>query len=426
MDETVRSAGSMRGRSGSGRRAAIELRKPRAMRDLAQSGRRDFQGAAVDCAPPLARARWTDIMSRSCAKHERRLAAVIVALVVAASAGCREEALQRGPGDGGSQAANLSPQQASLVLAKVGDGEITLGEFAATLERMDRFDRLRYRTPERRRELLEEMITVELLAREAERRELDEDPRAQEALRQILRDAILQDARKGARGPAEFTKAEVEAYYNAHKDDYLEPERRRISHVVVGDQKKAERLLEKAEQIDDNVAWGKFVLENSEEYADREHTGSVETAGDLGLVGPPGDRRGTNPRVPDAVREAVFRIRSVGDVLDEVVKDERGRFHIVRLVGLNKAHARSFEEAERTIRIIMSQQEVAAREKQLEAELRQQFPVTIDESALADVEIPKPSKPRPPLLREPEREPPKPPRSSGHGHGHGHGHDHAH
>ena len=355
-------------------------------------------------------------MSRSCAKHERRLAAIVVALVMASSAGCREKALQRGPGDGSSQAANLSPQQASLVLAKVGESEITLGEFASTLERMDRFDRLRYRTPERRRELLEEMITVELLAHEAERRGLDKEPQTQEALRQILRDAILKDARKGARGPAEFTKAEVEAYYNAHKNNYMEPERRRISHVVVSDKKKAEGLLEKAKEITEHAAWGKFVLEHSDEYKEREYAGPTETAGDLGLVGPPGDRRGANPRVAETVRAAVFRVDRVGNVFDKVVPDEDGKFHIVRLVGVNKAHARSFEEAERTIRIIMSQQEVAVREKQLEAELRQQFPITIDEGALAEVEIPKPRKPMP--GNDPKA--PKPPNSSGHGHDHAH------
>ena len=54
----------------------------------------------------------------------------------------------------------LSPEQATRTLAKVGDRVITLGDFAATLERMDQFDRLRYQTKERRKELLDEIIAA--------------------------------------------------------------------------------------------------------------------------------------------------------------------------------------------------------------------------------------------------------------------------
>ncbi len=350
--------------------------------------------------------------------HKPRLIASVLGLLAVLSSGCREDALQRGPGATGEQAAGLSPKQASMVLAKVGDHSITLGEYAATLERMDQFDRLRFKTPERRRELLEEMITVELLAKEAERRGLDKEPQTQEALRQILRDALLRDARKGARGPADFGKDEVKAYYDAHKEQYVEPERRRVSHVVVQDQKKAEELLVKAKAITDLAVWGKFIVEHSDEYKGKEYAGPVETAGDLGLVGPPGDRRGANPRVEEPLRAAVFEVVNTGDVVDRVVADGKGSFHLVRLIGVTKAHARSFAEAERTIRILLAQQEVAAREQQLEEDLRKKFPITIDEAALAEAKVPTPT--------VPEEPPPEPnrPEPEGHGHDDGHGHDH--
>ena len=52
----------------------------------------------------------------------------------------------------------LTPQQAAQVLARVGDRTITLGDFEAALEHLDQFDRMRYQSPERRKELLGEMI----------------------------------------------------------------------------------------------------------------------------------------------------------------------------------------------------------------------------------------------------------------------------
>src|SRR5258705_11716010 len=62
------------------------------------------------------------------------------------------------------QPARITPELAARVLAKVGDREITLGEYAATLERMDPFERLRYQSPDRRKQLLDALVDLELLA----------------------------------------------------------------------------------------------------------------------------------------------------------------------------------------------------------------------------------------------------------------------
>src|SRR4051812_9873030 len=50
----------------------------------------------------------------------------------------------------------LTPEQASQVLARVGERSITLGDYAAALERMDPFERMRYQTEDRRQALLDE------------------------------------------------------------------------------------------------------------------------------------------------------------------------------------------------------------------------------------------------------------------------------
>src|ERR1700722_2653054 len=88
----------------------------------------------------------------------------------------------------------LTAEQAAQVLARVGDRTITLGDFEAALEHMDEFDRLRYQAPERRKELLGEMIDVMLLADEARDKGYDKDPVTQQEIREILRDAVLKKA----------------------------------------------------------------------------------------------------------------------------------------------------------------------------------------------------------------------------------------
>jgi peptidyl-prolyl cis-trans isomerase C len=284
----------------------------------------------------------------------------------------------------------LTPELARTVLAKVGEREITLGEYAVTLERMDPLERLRYQSADRRKQLLNEMIQVELLAQEAQRRGLDKQPETQEAVRQILRDELLRRLRQSAPNPADIPEAEVRAYYDAHHADFNEPERRRVAHIVVASEARAQALLTKAKQASPSE-WGKLVQEASLDKPSKPGAPQPdELAGDLGIVGPVGHPRGDNPRVPEPLRAAVFQIDKVGDVLDHVVP-EGGQFHIVRMTGRTEARDRSFQDAERTIRVAIVQQRIRQRENELESELRQRYPVSVDDAALAGVKTPSPS-----------------------------------
>ncbi len=281
----------------------------------------------------------------------------------------------------------LTAEQAAQVLAKVGDREITLGEYAETLERMDPFERLRYQSPDRRKQLLNELVQVELLAEEAQRRGLDKEPETQERLRQMLRDELLRDLRQSMPTPADIPETDVRAYYDAHHDEFKEPERRRVAHIVVASEAQAKTVLQTALKASP-AEWGKLVSEVS---LDKPPPGAgpapVELAGDLGIVGPPGHPRGGNPRVPEALRAAVFQIADVNGVLDHVVPDG-GKFHIVRLAARTEARDRSFQDAERTIRVSLAQARLVAREAEYEKELRQSYPVTVDDQALAEVKVP--------------------------------------
>ena len=311
-------------------------------------------------------------------------------LTVTLGLGCNERALQRSTrSDAGRLPGGLSPEQAALVVAKVGDRTITLGDYAATLERMDQFDRLRYQSPERRKELLQEIIDVELLAEDARKRKLDQEPETQQAIRQILRDAILADIKRDLPAPADIPEAEVRAYFEAHRNDYRDPERRRVAELVVKDKETANKVIALAKKTNSRE-WGELYRTHSVVPLRKGPDGQpLEMAGDLGLVGPPGDPRGDNPRVLPEVRRAVFEIGEIGEVLARPVQTSAG-FHIVRLLGKSDAHERSLSDADRSIRVTLLQAKIAEREKALEAELRRQFPVTVDEQALAKVELPPP------------------------------------
>lgn len=312
----------------------------------------------------------------------------LTALTMGTLAGCNEEALNQPSPDAGAAVGGLTPEQSARVLAKIGDKTITLGDFAQTLERMDQFDRLRYQTKERRRELLNDIVDVELLAMEARRRGLDKLPEAEDAMRQILRDALLAAARAKLPQPSEIPISEISAYYQANEPRFNEPERRRVAAIVMSDKKEAEKVLKAALKVKNAAEWGELFGKSSETAPKAGAPSSpVDLAGDLGIVGPMDDPKGANPKVPDALRAAVFKITSVGAVAEQLISDG-GKHYIVRLNGLTAAHHRSLAEADRSIRIALLQDKMQKLERDLEAELRKKFPVEIDDRALGAVKMP--------------------------------------
>jgi peptidyl-prolyl cis-trans isomerase C len=274
------------------------------------------------------------------------------------------------------------------VVAKVGDATITLGDYARALERMDPFDRLRYQTIEKRRELLDEMIDLQLLAAEAKRRGLGDDPMTQEAIRQLLRDALLDEVHKELPPPAKITQAEIQTFYEANMAEFREPERRRVSVIVLDDAEKAKTVLEATAAGVNADSWGKLFFENSTTAkSEKKSNLPLDLAGDLGVVSAPDQKKGANERVPAKVREAVFKLAKVGDVYPEVVSDG-GKFYIVRMSGLTAAYERPVAEADRQIRVAILKQKMVEQEKQLEEDLRKKYKVEIDESVLARVKQP--------------------------------------
>ena len=296
------------------------------------------------------------------------------------------------PVEAGAERGPLSSAEASQVLARVGDRTITLGDYVAALEHMDQFDRIRYSAPARRRELLGEMIDVMLLAEEARDKGYDKDPATQQEVREILRDALLKKAREGSPAPGDIPAPEVQAYFDAHRGDFHDPERRRVSAIVLATPAAAAGVLDAAAKATPSQ-WGELVRSKSlnaqagsRPQSKPEGEGPLDLAGDLGFVSPPGDSRGVNVRVPEEVRAAVFEIANIGDVLGRVVP-AGGKFYVVKLEGKTEPRDRTLQDAERSIRVKLAQDKARSAEEALVDELRKQYPVAIDEAALAQVKV---------------------------------------
>jgi hypothetical protein len=238
------------------------------------------------------------------------------------------------------------------------------------------------------------MIDVELFAREAERRGLASKPETKELVRQILREELVRELSDKQPKLEDIPATEVRAFYEAHPGDFREPERRRLSHIVLKDRPTAERVLGEA-RTSTARQWGELVQKYSLDKPAPDVP--VELAGDVGFVIAPAAGSNDNTQVAEPVRTAAFELDTVGQVLDHPVEVSRSdqpgpeggkRYELVRLTAKNPPRGRSVEEADRAIRVRIVQERLHKAEEDFERDLRARIPVKIDEAALAKVAVP--------------------------------------
>jgi len=188
--------------------------------------------------------------------------------------------------------AACSPQKGSNksggpAVAK-GDGiTITADDFKARLDEQSPFIRARYSTLERKKEFLDNLIRFEVLALEAERQGLGSDPDVQMTLKKIMVQKLVQKNFQ-EQGGAELPEAELQQYYDAHRDEYARPRRVRVAVVVFnakeGTPERAKKLATaqkalaklRAEEKKNALAFAQIVTEFSEDAATKAVAGDLQ------------------------------------------------------------------------------------------------------------------------------------------------------
>src|SRR6266851_2398350 len=116
-------------------------------------------------------------------------------------------------------------------VAHVGDEVITAEEFKRRIDEQSPFLRARYGTLERKKELLEALIRNELLAQEAQRQGLDKSPAVRDATKRAMIQELIKKQLDEKMSGSDIPEAELRAFYEAHLDDYVKPERARVYHI---------------------------------------------------------------------------------------------------------------------------------------------------------------------------------------------------
>jgi peptidyl-prolyl cis-trans isomerase C len=161
-------------------------------------------------------------------------------------------------------------------VATYSGGVITAEDVNKALAQLPPMVRLRYQGPAQKKEFVERLVTLDLLAHEAVRQGHANDPEVVETLKNVLAQKLVKDERENKTPPV--TDEEVQAWYDAHAADFTRPETWRVSTIFLAippndeakqkaQMAKAEKLLAQVQKLkpDDFSAFGQLAKANSDD-----------------------------------------------------------------------------------------------------------------------------------------------------------------
>jgi peptidyl-prolyl cis-trans isomerase C len=264
-------------------------------------------------------------------------------------------------------------------------GAITLEQLQSYISQMNPAARTRVETPEQRREYAEGLARFELFVAEARRRGLENDPQVREAMKRAMVQQLL--FKEFDEKAPEITQAELTAYYETHKDEFVQPARARYSHLLVlapqgsperaAKKKQAQALLEKARKLQplDFDAFDALIVEASG------NPSAKPTEADTHLVTP----EELKARLGDAVATAASKLKQPGD-LSPVVESDKG-FHLLKLTDVRPEKNQPLDAVSAMLRARIARERRDARVAKFTEELQARSNFRTDEAVLQKLQV---------------------------------------
>jgi peptidyl-prolyl cis-trans isomerase C len=137
-----------------------------------------------------------------------------------------------------------APPIKGMLLAQVDDWSIGTQDFREQLESLKTlYPKMDVDSPEVKKTILQELVSVEILAKEAERKGLDKEPDVLKAIRDFKRTLLFQRMLEDIGRGEIVTDVEVRNFYDSNKLNLRDPEERRVREIVVSTETEAKDIL---------------------------------------------------------------------------------------------------------------------------------------------------------------------------------------
>ncbi len=230
------------------------------------------------------------------------------------------------------------------VLAKVGAKEITRSEVQAYAGLYPEQQQALIKADPRMEEVLvRNLVSIMVVSDIAKKKGLEKEPTMRRQI-EIMKNEYLARTyvQKEVLGKINLTDKDYEAYYNAHKKEFENPEMVKARHILIAvkpnateEEKKA--ALTKAEGILDKAKKGEDFAKLASEYSD--DPGSKAKGGDLGFF--------TQGSMVGKFEQAAFALKP-GEI-SPVVETEFG-YHIIKVEERKAAEQQPYESVKEQVK----------------------------------------------------------------------------
>ena len=258
-----------------------------------------------------------------------------------------------------------APKGGEGIVAWSDSARITRDEFTLYLQRLPIFQQKEYSSLQKKRDLLEHMITFEALAAAAIDSGFADDPAVRLAYKAEMVKRFI-EARFGSGAPVNVTDQDIQARYSEQIKRFNMPARVRASRILMTDKATAEAVLRELQTLlatagtETRKVFRQFVEKYSEDKRTAKH------GGDLQFFTREGERN-TGPSLDQAITQAAFAMQNVGQI-SSLIKTDNG-YHILLLTNRREAINKPFESVKEEIRRELEQEQRDALRKQFMKEL---------------------------------------------------------
>jgi len=246
----------------------------------------------------------------------------------------------------------------SDVVAQVGGEKITAKDIDEILSHIPGQYRQRYSTAQGRREIIDGMVNIKMLAWEARNRGMDKRDSVKMKIAFLTDQTLAKELESELKKSFKVSEAEVAKYYQEHQDKYVTPERIKASHILVDSEAQAKAILG---QIKKGADFGQLARQSSK-------CPSAQRGGDLGWFG--------KGKMDPAFEKAAFALKK-GE-LGDVVKSSSG-YHVVRLDDRRETRTRTLEQVSRSIERIIQRERMEKELASLKESIKKKAPVAVND-----------------------------------------------
>jgi peptidyl-prolyl cis-trans isomerase C len=274
-----------------------------------------------------------------------------------------------------TQAPAQSAAELGEIVAEIDEFKITVGDFQDRINKQSPYIRARYTSLERKKEFLDNLIRFEVLAKEAKKRGLDQDPEVVRTMKQVMIQKLMKQEFETRVKPEDVKDDEMKKFYEEHKTEYNKPEEVRVSAIIVKDKATADKVAAEAKgpKGADNKGFRDLVTQYSTDEA------SKTRGGDLRYFA------SDSKDVPAEVVKASFGLDKTGEVAGPIAT--KGGFYVVKQTGRRKALSKSFDEVKRQIQNRLYRDKRTQAMEDFVANLRKAAKIAVNDDKLAKVRV---------------------------------------